>query len=363
MHMTDEWTLNPAGRESGVVQRVRASLLGGFPDSPSPHILVACSGGRDSVVLAHLVQQLARMGLLEATIAHVDHAVRPDSADAARMVKAFAGQIGLPVRVMQLSTDAISRHHGTGLEEALRRERYLSLAGIAAEIGADALALAHHQGDQAETVLLHLIRGAGLHGAAGMREWSLIKVPWWERSCEGSSLRLWRPLLTESPRQLASWHDEHNLPLHEDSTNLDFRIRRNAIRHTVLPQLEAIVPGATPNLARFAALAAEDNDVLEGIAEERVSLERDGSLHRRAIVDAPRAIQRRIVRQWIVGRLPDVDLTANRIDAVCALAETNRTGARVEVGGGWAVGIGRGVLSLGPASQVPCADRDGPPAD
>ena len=361
--MMDERSLSPAGRESGVVQRVRASLLRGFSGSASLHVLVACSGGRDSVVLAYLVQQLVRMGMVRATIAHVDHAIRPDSADAARMVTAFAAEIGLPVRVVRLSNDAVSRHHGTGLEEALRRERYLTLAGIASETGADAVALAHHQGDQAETVLLHLIRGAGLHGAAGMREWSQMKVPWWERSGEGPFLMLWRPLLTESPGQIASWHDEHHLPLHEDSTNRDLRIRRNAIRHTVLPQLEGIVPGATANLARFADLASEDDEVLESIAQERVRVEHDGSLHRRAIVGAPRAIQRRSVRQWIGGRLPHLDLTANRIDAVCRLAEANRTGSRVEVGGGYVVEIRRGVLSLGPALDVPKSVQGGPLAD
>ncbi|HEV2073554.1 MAG TPA: tRNA lysidine(34) synthetase TilS [Thermomicrobiales bacterium] len=361
--MTYERTLSAARRESGLIQRVRASLLRGFPDPASPHILVACSGGRDSVVLAHLVQQLVRMGLIRATIAHIDHALRPDSADAARMVQAFASRIGLPARVARLSADAVNRHPGMGLEEALRRERYLALAGIAGEIAADAVALAHHQGDQAETVLLHLVRGAGLHGAAGMREWSLINVPWWVQSCGGVPLKLWRPLLPESGGQIASWHSDHNLPLYEDSTNQDLKIRRNAIRHIVLPHLEDIVPGATANLARFADLAAEDNEVLEGMAEERASVERDGSLHRKVIVDAPRAIQRRIVRQWILGRMLDIELTANRIDAVCRLAKANRSGSRVEVGGGWAVQIDRGVLSLVPALQAPCADGDVASAD
>lgn len=329
-----------------MVQRIRASLLRGVPGDMTPRVLVACSGGRDSVVLAHLLQPLVRSGAISASIAHVDHAVRADSEEAAQVVEEYARALGWAVCITRLGSDVLSRHPGVGVEEALRRERYLALAEMAAETGADAVALGHHQRDQAETVLLHLIRGAGLHGAAGMREWSTVDVPWWGHRTKSQSLKLWRPMLSESVDHIADWHREHGLPLAEDQTNQDREMRRNAIRHDVLPELERIVPGATANLARFADFAAEDDDLLDRIAGEHVLVQPGGGIHRSAIIEAPRAIQRRVVRHWIGRVAPDVDLTSDRTDAVCRMAERNRTGSQVEIGGGWAVQINQGVLSL-----------------
>jgi tRNA(Ile)-lysidine synthase len=336
----------PPRRESGVIQRVRASLRRSWTESSTPSVLIACSGGQDSVVLAHLLLGLERTQTIRAEFVHVDHGVRDDSAHAAQVVMNFGASLGLPVHIVRLTDEAIADHAGAGAEEALRRERYRAFADIAAQTGADLLALAHHQRDQAETVLLHLIRGAGLHGASGMRECSVVEVPWWEPTRSITSLRLWRPLLAESAETIAEWHQLHGLPVAEDATNEDRKYRRNAVRHDVLPELETIFTGAVANLARFADLASEDDDYLEQQAAERVLAQPDGDLHRRAIIDTDIAIQRRVVRQWIIASDYDGDLTSDRIDAVRALAERNRSGARVEIGAGWSVEISGGVLSL-----------------
>jgi tRNA(Ile)-lysidine synthetase-like protein len=309
-------------------------------------VLIACSGGQDSVVLAHLLMGLVRTGTIRAGIVHVDHGVREDSFQAAKMVEAFGASLGMPVYTVRLPDGLVAGHPGAGTEEALRRERYRAFADVSHQTGADMVALAHHRQDQAETVLLHLIRGAGLHGAAGMREVTSIDVPWWAASRETKPLRLWRPLLTESASEIATWHAEHGLPVAEDATNEDRQYRRNAVRHDVLPELETIFPGAVANLARFADLAAEDDDYLEHLAGERALAQPDGDLHRRAITDTDTAIQRRVVRRWILASDYDGELTSDRIDAVRGLAERNRSGAQVEIGAGWVVGISGGVLSL-----------------
>ncbi len=336
----------PPKRESGVVQRVRASL-GAWTDPVStPHILIGCSGGRDSVALAWVLAALARTGAVTASIVHVDHQQRSASALAAEGTAKVAATLGLPFHLVTLDVDVLAEHAGVGPEEALRRERYRAMARIARETQADALAVAHHQRDQAETVLLHLIRGSGLHGATGMRAWSTLDVPWWSSGDFPRALTIWRPFLPERWETIEEIAAESRLPVFIDDSNEQRRYRRNAVRHDVLPLLEAIASGAVGNIARFAELAGEDDDLLDAMAGERLKVQPDGDLHRRAIVDQPRAIQRRVVQQWLDRLGFDGDLTTNRIDAVCNLAERNRSGSQVQMGDGWTVMLEQGVLSL-----------------
>ena len=169
----------PRKRESGVIQRARASLMSWVDPSIKPHVLIACSGGRDSVAMAFVLAALVRTGTMTAAIVHVDHRQRSASELAARGVERISETLQLPFHVVMLHPEEIGNHEGVGKEEALRRERYLALSRIARKTQADAVAVAHHERDPAETVLLHLIRGAGLHGATGMREWTNLDGPWW----------------------------------------------------------------------------------------------------------------------------------------------------------------------------------------
>jgi tRNA(Ile)-lysidine synthase len=212
------------------------------------------------------------------------------------------------------------------------------------------VALAHHQRDQAETILLHLMRGSGLRGASGMREWSELSIPWWSGADSvPMSLRVWRPFIAERYQDVATLAEDSGFVVHEDETNDERRFRRNAVRHDVLPLLESISIGATANLARFGELAADDDRELERLAFAAMragSMLRDGELDRRELGRLPRAIQRRVMRQWIARSGYDGELTANRLDAIIDLAARNRTGASVEIGAGWSVLLHSGVLRL-----------------
>jgi tRNA(Ile)-lysidine synthase len=329
-----------------VIQRVRASLAKKMDLSTTPHILIGCSGGRDSVALAWALSALVRNETISATIIHVDHRQRAVSATAADGVRGIADTLGVPFHLVTLDEAAIDRHGGVGPEEALRRERYLAFSNACRELQADAVAVAHHQRDQAETVLLHLIRGAGLHGVTGMRDWTLMDVPWWNSDSDARALTVWRPFLQESWNDIDAVATQSGLPIYEDESNADRRFRRNAIRLDVLQLLEDLATGATGNIARFAELAGEDDDLLDRMAEEILHPQPDGSLHRRVIVDQPVAIQRRVVQRWIHAQGFDGELTTNRIDAICGLAERNRSGSVLEIGSGWAVSIRQGVLTL-----------------
>ena len=163
-------------------------------------------------------------------------------------------------------------HSGVGVEEAARRERYRCLFAVAAGCGARAVATAHHRGDQAETVLLHLLRGPG---CTGRREWPSARsrrfpIPVLPRDIslenQKTTAWLWRPLLNEPREVIEAYVAKLGLAPVEDPSNSDTALRRNALRHEVLPVLEMYFPGAATALARYAALAADDDRALQALA-------------------------------------------------------------------------------------------------
>lgn len=338
---------NPDHRESGIVQRVRRSLRS-LPVE-HPHVLMACSGGKDSVALAWVLAGLRRLDLLTLSIAHIHHG-QHDKADAAvEAVLAIGRALDVRVIVSRLDPSHIAAHAGVGLEEAMRRERYLALAGIANELGADALTLAHHQSDQAETVLLHLLRGSGLNGMAGMREWEARGIPWWTETAPATTIGLWRPFISEPADEVAAIALASGLPVLEDPTNTDMAFRRNAIRHQLLPVIEALSPGSTAAVARAADLIAADADLLRDLTDHHLeACVTEGGLERDGIVQLPLALQRRVVRAWLEGEVPHGEFSLDRISAVLELAQRNRGGARVQIGGHHSVVLRGGYLKLDP---------------
>lgn len=335
--------------ESGLIQRVRQSL-GRVSDGlveghPALAVVAGYSGGADSLALVVVLRELERLGLIRLLAAHVDHGTRVDSARDAAEAEAVAKRLGVAFRLCRIDPEALASHHGVGLEEAMRRERYRLLAMIASEIGATVIATGHHQRDQAETVLLHLLRGAGLRGAAGMREVSSIEVPWWTNDRDVLRMLLWRPLLLESPGTLRALVMSLGLPVIEDDSNDSDVFRRNAVRHQALPILNAIVPGAEANLAAFARRAADDDAALDAIAGAYLGVPTH-RLDRMTLLGQPVAIQRRMLRMWITALAPGVELTAERTDAMLTLVEHNIGGKLVEVGAGRQVAVGGGMLML-----------------
>ncbi|MGN6033401.1 MAG: tRNA lysidine(34) synthetase TilS [Thermomicrobiales bacterium] len=319
-----------------------------MPGSNDPAVVVAAfSGGADSLALVVLLKEFERLGLVRLLAVHVDHGVRPGSDDEARSVAMVARQLEVAFRSEPIGPDTLGRHRGVGLEEAMRRERYRILAGVAAEVGAQAIATGHHRRDQAETVLLHLLRGSGTRGAAGMREFSAMTVPWWVEDGDVHDVTLWRPLLREDPAALRAMVESLGLPIVEDPSNREETYRRNAVRHRVLPLLESVMPGAEGNLAAYADRAAEDDDALDAIARTALAGIHD-RLRGDVLTSWPMAIQRRMVRQWIAAAAPTVDLTADRSEAVRLLAERNEGGKAVEIGGGWRVRVESGALLVVP---------------
>lgn len=326
----------PDSRESGIVQRMRFQVRNVPIDNP--RVLLACSGGKDSVALAAIMAELQRLGLLEFSIAHIHHGQHNQADAAAAAVLRIGEQLGVEVAVRHLDPACIDRHQGVGLEEALRRERYLQLAKVAEDIGAHCIALAHHQMDQAETMLLHLMRGSGLEGLAGMRIWEDRKVPWWAPDASAVTMAFWRPLLQEQVEEVAAFASHSGLPVVEDPTNVDTRFRRNAIRHQLLPLMEEIAAGSTGAIARTGDVLSTDLDALVQITQAALEncIFSDG-LSQQRLVEMPIGLQRRVVRAWILAQYPVHELSADRVDAVLDAASRNRGGAMVQLGSGLTV--------------------------
>jgi tRNA(Ile)-lysidine synthase len=207
-------------------------------------ILVAVSGGPDSVCLAHFLAQMARRKGLTLELFHVHHGLRGRDADRdAESVLALGRALGVPARAVRTKVKAIAHERGLGLEEAGRKERYRLLAARARRGRFDAVATGHHLDDQAETVLLHLLRGTSLEGLGGISP----KRPL------ATGVVLIRPLLPLTRAEVLVYLELHGLSSREDRTNRDRAFARNWVRAEVLPLLEKRAPGVKERLSAIAA--------------------------------------------------------------------------------------------------------------
>ncbi|HEY7035679.1 MAG TPA: tRNA lysidine(34) synthetase TilS [Thermomicrobiales bacterium] len=319
-------------------------------------VTVGFSGGADSLALAAVLARVAPIGAIEVVLVHVDHGLRPDSAKDAAGCGQLATDLGSKFVLERVSAPVLTIHPGVGVEEAARRARYVALARSAEANGSSIVATAHHQEDQAETVLLHLLRGAGLNGACGMSELTQMTVPWWEPlgETESRTFDLWRPLLAEPRATVRDYAKATGLTPVEDASNDDLRFRRNRIRNEVLPLLRMISPGADAALARYARIASAEDDLIESVAASALARTTgpDSTLAIQALRNERLAVRRRVVLAWLHGCRVSTEVTLERIDAVLEAIERPRRGCRIEVGGGWSVVVEGGTLSVqGPSAR------------
>jgi tRNA(Ile)-lysidine synthase len=215
-------------------------------------IAVAVSGGADSLAALHALRVLARPRGWRLAVATVDHGLRPESAADADFVVEHATALGLPVAARALDpAELLAARREHGLEGAARAARYAALDAAADQLGCRWIATGHTQDDQAETVLLQLLRGAGPDGLAAMAP---------------VSGRLLRPLLGATRAQTRACCEALGLPWREDPSNADEDLLRNAVRARVLPLLESLRPGAVSTLARAAELARAEREWAEQAA-------------------------------------------------------------------------------------------------
>lgn len=295
--------------------------------APKTTVVVAVSGGADSVCLLHLLARHASPWQLTLHVAHLDHGLRPDAAADADFVAALAANWGLTLHQGSLPPGALP-----GNEGASRRARYTFLADVAAQTSATVVAVAHHAGDQAETLLLHLLRGSGLTGLAAMRPVQPLPQD------RPSTVQLARPLLGVQRAQILRYLHAHGLPHRDDPTNADTTYTRNWVRHSLLPHIAQRFPAAEDALTRAAVILADESDradaanhdafaALQQPAAECVDPLSRTTLDRRAYLACDAATQRGVVRcAWAALAGPTDALTFDLVEQVrhaAASAQTN----------------------------------------
>ena len=255
------------------------------------YLVVACSGGGDSVALADLMVQLAPRFSFTVALAHLNHGLRDaDSLADESHVRDLAHHYGVGFETCRLDEQDSA---AGGLEERLRNARHRFLAEVVGRLGADAVALGHTLDDRVETVLMNLARGSGSRGLAGIR--------WRNRV---GKLLMVRPALGVRREALRCYVQDRGIPWREDSSNSDSRFTRNRVRSIVLPALEQALPGAVERIGRAAELLDQDNNWIEGLVDEALARARRSDSYPGAtaldvgIVKAlPRALATRVLRR------------------------------------------------------------------
>jgi tRNA(Ile)-lysidine synthase len=290
-------------------------------------LAAAVSGGADSLALLHGLRTLAGPRGWRLAVVTVDHGLRPGSAADAAFVVDHAKTLGLSARLVTLDPAELAAHRRAGPEGAARTARYRALWRAAEELGCGWLATGHTLDDQAETVLLQLLRGAGAEGLAG------IAV---------RSDRLLRPLLGVRRAETRACCAALGIDWREDPTNQQPGPLRNRIRQRVLPLLEELHPGAALALARAAGLAADERTWLDPLVAAALAAAEDPGappgevrLDAAALAGLPVGLGRRVVRaaaRRAGASPPDADAT----DRILALAGPGRPGRSAAWPGGLA---------------------------
>lgn len=224
---------------------------------PQERVLIALSGGSDSVALLHLLRSVAIPFKLTLVAAHLDHAIRPQSGADADFVRTLCTQLQIPLLCERVDVPALAVAEKVGLEEAGRMARQTFLLKGAEQTGCTVIALGHHRGDQAETLLHHLARGCGLHGLAAMRRRRGLFV---------------RPLLPYSKAELLDYLAGIGAEFVVDASNDELNFTRNRIRHQLLPFLATLNPRIETTLTALADVAAQEEDYWQAEMERLAAL-------------------------------------------------------------------------------------------
>ncbi|MBQ1675269.1 MAG: tRNA lysidine(34) synthetase TilS [Oscillospiraceae bacterium] len=295
---------------------------------PGGTVLCAVSGGRDSMCLLHYLYTLSLRRDFRVAAAHLNHGMRPTAQRDETLVRRFCEERDVPFFVGYEKVYDRARDWDLGVEETGRRLRYEFLSRTADEIGAERIATAHHMGDQAETVLLNLLRGTGAEGLGG--------IP----PVRG---RLIRPLLNTSRAEIETYVAENAIAYVEDETNTDLSYSRNRLRLVIRPELEKINGAAVENVARAAAIVRRESAYLDELAASYLH-NQEARIGCRELLYAPEALRPRILR-LLLDRLDCGKKDFGRVH-LAALERLCRTGGTLDLPSGVRAVCRGGILEL-----------------
>lgn len=289
-------------------------------------VVVAVSGGADSIAMLDALIRLRERGAVKVTVlaAHLNHLLRGEESDEdERFVREVAAKLGAPIFIERIDVGAQARAAKQNLEGAARRLRYDFLRRVAERNDACCVLTAHTRDDQAETILMRLLRGTGAEGLRAIHE----SLPLGER------VRLIRPMLAVTRAEVIAHCEHYGLTFRADSSNLDLNFTRNRIRRELLPLLREFNPRVEEALSRAAELSTEDDACLSDLAARSLTAaSEDSSLNIVPLLDVAPAIRRRTLRLWLKkqrGGLRRIELA--HIKAIDDLIARGQSGRRVEL--------------------------------
>lgn len=282
--------------------------------APNDKVLVAFSGGPDSTALLHLLLELRRDLPFDLVLAHFNHRLRAAADDDERFVRNVAARLGLPLVVKRRAVRTAARVHKLNLEEAARELRYDFLKTAAARMEATKIATGHNLNDQAETILIRLLRGTGRLGLAGIFpvvDWIII-----------------RPLIGISREEIEDYCRRKGLAVRRDETNRDRRLLRNKIRLSLIPYLEKhYEPRLTRKLGRLAMILGDDESALEHETREvydGLTVRAGGRLQLdgQRLSEISRGLARRVIRAFIAETKGDLRrISFDDVESVLGLSD------------------------------------------
>jgi tRNA(Ile)-lysidine synthase len=305
-------------------KKLRAALrrLGvGAQDS----VVAAVSGGADSVALldalARFQRSVGRPGSI--TVAHLNHQLRGEESDEDEaFVRDLAGRLNLPVSTERVAVAERAKAEKQNLEAMARKSRYEFLLRVAGARGANVVLTAHTLDDQAETILMRLIRGSGAEGLRGVHQVIALS----------DGVKLIRPMLEISRAEVVGHCERYGLAFRSDSSNFLVDFMRNRVRLELLPMLETFNPRVKESLVRASEFLTRDEDYLRGAAARCLAGSRgESGLNVKILQEAPAAIRRRALRLWLRDERGDLRrVNASHIEAVERLID-GPSGRRVEL--------------------------------
>ena len=343
-------------RLSPLVAAVAQALRGFACPAPGEALVVGLSGGADSTALLDALAWLAKRQAFRLVAAHLDHGLRPGSAEDAAACETLCRGLGVSLRLGRRDVAARASRERAGLEDAARRERYAFLREVMRQEQAAAIAVAHTQDDQAETVLLRLVRGAGATGLGAMRPRT------------GDILR---PMLRVSRPEVLRHLAGRGLSWREDPTNRDVAFARNRVRHELVPFLGRFNPNIASTLARSALVLADEADLAAAAGAallDRIGRAEGGALlvDRAGLASAHPAVARAAIRRALDGVGGLADIGAVHVERLFDLSRAPlASGRRLPLPGAREAVVSFGHIRIGPrlAPTSPFALAIGIPGD
>lgn len=291
--------------------------------NPEARYIFAISGGVDSMSLLYLCKKEGLRG----KVVTVDHALRKDSASDAEFVRSEAEKLGFSVEIVRVDVKSEMKKTGESAELAARKLRYAAIFGAVSEEQAAGAVFAHHMGDQAETVLMRILRGTGVAGIKGM----------------GDREGVFRPFLKYTSEEIKAYAEEFRIPYREDCTNKETVYRRNFLRNRVFPLIAEVYPDYERSFERLAANAAETEDYLKTVLIAPVICGNSAKFDLSILSEHP-AVWKRSVRAALLTLGVTQDVESRTYDAVYSLK--NKPKASADIGQGFTARTEYGGLIL-----------------